>query len=807
VIRRSVAAALALAALSACGAPPPEAPRRFVLVTLDTLRADHVGCYGAAEAATPTLDRLAVEGVRFDTAISPVPLTLPSHATLLTGTDPPEHAVHGNGHFRLAPDGPATLGERFGEAGFATAAFVASFVLDRRFGLDRGFGLYDDQMGLSEARSLAPPQRRGDVVVDAALAWLSSAPNRFFLWVHLYDPHATYDPPAPFDATFRHDPYAGEIAFADQQLGRLLAGLDARFRDGRSMVVVTSDHGESRGEHGEATHAYTLYDATQRVPLLLRGPGLPAGRSVGELVRLADVAPTLLELADLPPLAGASGRSLLPLLRGGDAPRVAYVETVAGQLDLDWSPIYGLRTQTRKYIRAPRPELYDLVADPREQHDLAAARPDERAELDRELDARLAGAGPIAINVELDAGERAQLESLGYVAAAPSDPLPAAGQVGGVDPKDGMRDLAVFHEVEQILSAGRPEAALERLAPYAAQRSEWVHSLRATAAIAAGRADLARESGEMLIAQKPSAPGGHLMVAAALALEHRLDEAEAAYRRAEEISPDTGHAQTGLGRIAEERGQRDAAADHYRRALEARVPDVEAAWLLAALKLEDGDTAGANELLASVPASLLRGRSTALRLALAERHAGRLDMALLRAEAGLRDAPEHLPLLQLQADLLEDSGDLRGALRVRERALALQPGDPALSNQVAWSLALLGARLDRALELATGAARALPDEPEAQDTLAAVRLARGEPQAALEPVARALSRAQGDTRVRLLLRRAEAQALLGRREAARADLAAALGGKPADALRGALGAQAARVQRLVDGEPPSAPAG
>jgi arylsulfatase A-like enzyme/Tfp pilus assembly protein PilF len=807
VIRRGVAAALALAALAACGAPPPEAPRRFVLVTIDTLRADHVGCYGAAGAETPALDRIASEGVRFDTAISPTPLTLPSHATLLTGADPPEHRVHSNGHFRLDPAGPATLGERFGEAGFATAAFVASFVLDRRFGLDRGFALYDDQMGLAQARSLAPPQRRGNVVVDAALAWLANAPDRFFLWVHLYDPHASYDPPAPFDARFRHDPYAGEIAFADQQVGRLLAGLDARFADGASLVVVTSDHGESRGEHGEATHAYTLYDATQRVPLLVRGPGLRPGRSVGELVRLADVAPTLLELAGLPPLDRASGRSLLPLLAGGDAPRTAYVETIAGHFDLGWSPIYGLRTPTRKYIRAPRPELYDLAADPQEIRDLAAARPDERAALDRELDARLAGAAPIAANVELDPAEGARLEALGYVAESRGDRAAAPGRVGGVDPKDGVRDLAALHEVEELLFSGRPEEALARLAPYAGQESEWVHSLRATAALGAGRPDLARESGEFLVAQKPTGAGGHLMLAAALELEHRLDEAEAAYRRADEISPDTGHAQTGLGRIAEQRGQPDAAAEHYRRALDARVPDVDAAWLLAALALERGDIARAGELLARVPPELLRARSTALRLALAERRAGRLDMALLRVEAGLRTSPEHLPLLQLHANLLEQKGDLRAALRERERALALAPGDPGLANQVAWSLALLGLRLDRALELATAAARALPDEPEAQDTLAAVRLARGEPEAALEPLARALPTAEGDTRVRLLLRRAEAQARLGRRDDARADLAAALGSRAPAELGPALAAHAERVRQLVEGGAAAGPAG
>jgi arylsulfatase A-like enzyme/Tfp pilus assembly protein PilF len=805
VTRFRVAAALALAALCACGGSAPDAPRRVVLVTIDTLRADHVGCYGAAGADTPTLDRLAAEGVRFETAISPAPLTLPSHTSLLTGLDPPRHGVHNNAYFRLPEAGPATLAERFRAGGFATAAFVASFVLDRRFGLDRGFDVFDDQMGLADVRSLAPPERNGDVVVDSALAWLARAPERFFLWVHLYDPHAPYAPPPPFDERFRHDPYAGEIAFADRQLGRLLAALEARFPDGASAVLVTSDHGESRGEHGELSHAYGVYEATQRVPLLLRAPGLPAGRTLAGLARLSDVAPTLLELAGLPPLAEATGGSLLALLAGADGPSAAYVETLATRFDMGWSALYGLRTRDRKYIRAPRPELYDLDADPRERNDLAAARPDEVAELDRALDALLADARPIAPNLTLDPGDRARLEALGYVARESAEPADAPGRVAGVDPKDGMRDFAVLLEVEPLVVAGRADEALARLAPFAALKSDWVQSLRATAALAAGRPDVAREAGELLVELKPFAPGGHLMLAAALEVEQRWDEAEAAYRGIHATHPEMGHASTGLGRVAEARGQREAAAERYGAALAARVPDVDAAWRLGALRLEDGDAAGASELLARVPPAILRTPPAALRLGYAERTAGRLDMALLRVDAGLRERPETVSLLELKGDLLEQQGDASGALRVREQALALQPDSPRLANQVAWNLLALGrGRLERALELATRAAEGLPREPEVLDTLAAVRLARGEPDAALAPLAVALERAEGDTRARLLLRRAEASARLGRRDEARRDLAAALGGRPVDELPGELGRLARRVRQLV--EAPVAPA-
>ncbi|MGH7288273.1 MAG: sulfatase, partial [Myxococcota bacterium] len=340
---------LCLLALAGLACTRPETVDRVVLVTLDTVRADRVGCYGAEGAETETLDAIAARGVRFEFAISPAPITLPSHATLLTGLDPPEHGVRHNAQFRLAAGVP-TLAEAMRAGGLATAAFVSAFVLDARFGLARGFDIYDDGLGLgAEAHLLTGVESRtGDRTVDAALAWLERAPERFLLWLHLYDPHATYDPPEPFASRFGPRRYEAEIAFADAQLARLLARVSERWGEGGTLVVVTSDHGESLGEHGEPTHTLGIYDATQRVPLLLAGPGLPAGRVVRDaLARLSDVAPTVLALAGLPPLEGASGQSLLSLVGGEPAtPRVAWLETLATQLDFGWSPLLGVRTQT-----------------------------------------------------------------------------------------------------------------------------------------------------------------------------------------------------------------------------------------------------------------------------------------------------------------------------------------------------------------------------------------------------------------------------------------------------------------------------
>ncbi|HVN40349.1 MAG TPA: sulfatase, partial [Myxococcota bacterium] len=296
-----VAALLAVASLGCrFGAAAPE---RIVLVTIDTLRADHIGCYGLASAHTPTLDRLAAEGVRYEVALSPAPLTLPSHTTIMTGLDPDRHGVRHNSVFSLDPAVP-TLAERLHARGYATAAFVGAFVLDRRFGLARGFDVYDDHFGDRRSSLVGFAERRAGDVTDAFQRWLAAAPPRFFVWLHYYDAHASYDPPEGFKLSFPYDLYSGEIAYVDAQLGRALEALSARFDPAGTLVLVTSDHGESLGEHGELSHSYGVYEATQRVPLVARGPGFTGGRVAHELARLADVTPTLLAEAGAEPISG-----------------------------------------------------------------------------------------------------------------------------------------------------------------------------------------------------------------------------------------------------------------------------------------------------------------------------------------------------------------------------------------------------------------------------------------------------------------------------------------------------------------------
>ncbi len=652
----------------------PSPPKRVVLVTIDTLRADYVGSYGVGspgtlQAKTPTLDRLASRGVRFETAISPAPITMPSHASLMTALDPPAHGVHANGKFRL-PDSIPTLAEGFQRAGIATAGFVAAVVLDRRYGLGRGFDHYDDQMGYRRnivGATGAYAERTADQMTDAVLAWLKTAPDEFFLWVHYYDPHGNYDPPKGFRpkvspklenpkradilevAGVMFPPlYAGEIYFVDTELGRMLRNIDNRFRDDGTLVVVTSDHGESLAEHGEITHTLTLYDATQKIPLLMQGAGLPAGRVVKSPVRLIDVAPTILDHAGLPPLNGSTGESLLPWI-GGERrePLTAYVETLETYLGYGWSPVLGLRSDHYKYLRTVRPELYDLDADPRELANIASAEPAVVAELDGELTARLVGARPVEPNVVAKPEQNAMLESLGYATGDVGDPTRPIGWVGGEDPKDAIGGFVRLLEARSLIAAGNPERALEILDGESAAGG-WVALARAEIALAQGDGATAERNARAMIEAQPHHAEGYIALGAALEELGQQPDAVRAYQEAARINPNETDSRVALGRLEEVSGRIDAAIDEYQLALSSNAPSPDAALRLAALYYERRQHDEADDLLARVDT----GRPDAIsRLARAQARAGFQDAAMKRVERALRSDPGNAELEALLDEL------------------------------------------------------------------------------------------------------------------------------------------------------------
>jgi len=547
-----------------------------LLVTVDTLRADRLGCYGREGARTPAIDGLASHGVLFEQATAGTPITLPSHATIMTGLDAPEHGVRHNGTFRLAEE-RLTLAEVLRERGYATAAFVGAFVLDERYGLAQGFDRYDDAVHPRDADETAMGrynERPADEVTDAVLGWLDepgdASRRPFLVWAHYFDPHAPYDPPQPFAATFAGDPYQGEVAFTDAEIGRLLRELERRGLRERTLVVLTADHGEGLGQHGEPTHADLIYDSTLRVPLIFSNPVLfPEAIVVSDrLAALVDLFPTLLDLLGLPVEAERlAGRRLFTA--GADPERAAYIETLAPLLDYGWAPLHGLRRLRDKFIAAPTPEYYVLRDDPGELRNRYGGA--EAAA----LEARLAGLlerWPSALEAlgeerPLDREERERLAALGYVR-----PAARPREAGLRDPKEmmalwgrmyaageaslrGEHDTAA-REIQQVLredpgsakawytavriferagDPGRAEACLRRALQLRPRAEGWV--LLARYALNRG----ARDEFERALAEAerldPSDGGIYIGRGHARAMDGRYEEALAEFERAVEVDP------------------------------------------------------------------------------------------------------------------------------------------------------------------------------------------------------------------------------------------------------------------------------
>lgn len=531
-----VAAALIVGLITAlptagCGrsdAPAPAAsapaavaatPRHLVLVTVDTLRADRVGAYGYTPAATPTLDALATAGRRMTRAWATAPVTLTSHASILSGLFPPKHGARHNG-VAMTP-GVATLATTLKAAGFATGAFVAAFPLDRRFGLAEGFDVYGDR--LPRGRNGRPADERpGAAVVDEALAWRrTTGAARTFLWVHLFEPHAPYgNPRAGRNAVERYD---DEVAEADRQVGRLLAGLGAD--RAATLVVVTADHGEAFGEHGEIGHSLFLYDTTLRVPLVWQGPGVVSGVDDRD-VSLVDLAPTALGLLGVaaPPTDGVR--------LGWEAtagPRALYAETYAPFEDFGWSPLRAVRSGGLKYIQAPSPELYDLAADADETANLVATRAADVARLRAQVTAMAPAPTPGAA---ISADARRRLQSLGYLGGSgPRGSGPLA------DPKDRRVLAARLAEVTSGELAGPDlEAALRAIVredpanPQAHLRLGYVLFER-------GQCDDATPHFTSAIRAGMPTADAHLGLAACLTEAKKLREAVEVLRQGAEVEP------------------------------------------------------------------------------------------------------------------------------------------------------------------------------------------------------------------------------------------------------------------------------
>jgi arylsulfatase A-like enzyme len=564
----------------------------ILLITLDTTRRDRIGCYGYAQAHTPNIDALASRGLRFEDAVTSVPVTLPSHATMLTGLYPPRHGVRDNGRQTLAP-AHETLTEALSARGYETAAFVGAFVLDQRFGLDQGFDVYDFSVSASGYRPRMPDfnERPANDVTDAALRWLGGRGSGarpeapFFAWVHYFDPHLPYESPLGREARFTGRGYDAEIAFADAQIGRLVGELDRQGVRDRTLVIVTADHGEALGEHGEATHGLFVYEGTLRVPLIISNPALFDRAHVvsDRIAGLVDLRATIEDLLGASTGAPSDGRSLLdPAAAAG---RAIYIETLSSHYLAGWSPLHGLRTRSAKYILAPEPEYYDLSADRGEARNLwaAGAEPAEsmRSELAETMAAwAVADAGAGEAAGEGTGSERAltdeeieRLEALGYMQGAQGAPSasgsPSADRPAAFDPTlpDPKRMVGIFNkaeEAEHLYEQGK-FAESERIAREVIDACPSCVSALRVLAFSLLRQNRAGDAVELLQRSAQRIPDTFLFrsLAQVLIIDGRCDEAESALAAYEALDPGDGRVALLRGDCLANRGQWAAAVEQY----------------------------------------------------------------------------------------------------------------------------------------------------------------------------------------------------------------------------------------------------
>ena len=639
--------------------------RPVLLITLDTTRADRLEPYGAETVATPTLATLARRGVTFEAAQSTAPITLVAHASLLTGTYPPRHGVRNNGTHRLPADA-RTLAEILRDEGFRTGAFVSAAVLERRYGLDQGFEVYDDD--LSKGRERHPrmvADRPAEATVDAARSWLDGLEEDtpFFLWVHFYDPHAPYSPPPPFRDEYRDRLYDGEIAYLDDQIGRLLEHprLDPR----NTVISVVGDHGESLGEHGEQTHALLAYESTLKIPWFLRIPTGAEGLRLPDPVDHADLVPTLLDLLGVEPPddLDLAGRSLLPLLERGSGAlpdRLLYAETYLPYFTYGWSKLRVGRLGHLKFLDAPTPELYDLARDPRELSNLAEQRPGASHDLARDLREMLARFEDPEREASLDLDRAAldRLEALGYLGGTsappvrPGEPRP--------DPKE-LVDLHVTLERARTLQRDRLFLQAEQEVREVLRRDSrnLVALLELSRALEGqGRMDEAAEALERALALDPTSIRLHLTMASLEARRSRRDRALALVEAALAIDPGSLEAKLQQAALLGQGGRGDEA----RRVLEGlleRHPDqarVQVAWAQHV-----------------------------------ELPAGYLDAARKRLHAALDRDPFLVAAWRLLGDVELSRGDDAEAVLAWREGLAREPDDPELHARLGLLLARQGA--------------------------------------------------------------------------------------------------------------------
>jgi choline-sulfatase len=743
-----------------------------LLITIDTTRADHLGCYGGNPEVTPVLDALARKGVLFEQMQAAAPITLPSHTTMLTGLYPLHHGVRNNGMFALSDD-VETLATVFHDAGYATGAFVSASVLTRRFGLGRGFDVYDDDLSRgSQVTRRGVPSRRGDITVEVATDWLGSLPadRPFFCWIHLYDPHAPYEPPPEYRRKFPTDPYSGEIAFADSLVGEVVRYIDDKGLSDRTFVHVVSDHGEAFGEHGEQTHAILLHQATTHVPWIVTGPKVPQGIRFPSPTSGTDVAVTIAALAGVRVPNGKASDGVNAFAVDADDPaglqeREIVTETLLPKYQYGWSPLYGLRQGRWQLIRGTYSQLFDLQLDPRELSDVSGREKTVTAGMEQRLNTFTSHVDDERSRLDLSRSELDQLAALGYLGGE------AAERADAPDPRDMIEAHVEFEAGRELVAQGDSDLALQALNGALERDPSDVAMLteRARLNLRTGRLDEARSDFQRCLLLDPDSATVYQGLAQVelragdfgKALE--LAEIGSTKRGAfESLSVLKAHALISLGRQDEARsfiderlteqpsdpdllairgeffaydGDMQSAEEYFRKAVAEDALHLPSRFLLADLLKRTERSAEAvavlEELLRIQP-----GNPRAL-AAIGDIKIGDAQSAAAYLEEAVRlDPKNHEALVNLGRVYIQMGlgAKAEGMLR---RALEVRPGDTSATNNLAVSLIVQG-RLAKAEEMLRALLAEHPDFAEARNNLSLTLARRGDLAAAEVEARRAI---------------------------------------------------------------------
>jgi tetratricopeptide (TPR) repeat protein len=624
-----------------------DAQMNVLLVTLDTTRADHLGCYGYARTTTPNLDALAAKGVRFENVYAQVPLTLPSHCSIMTGAYPFSHTVHNNGTYVLPPD-RTTMAKVLKENGMRTAAFVASFSVDSRFGLGLGFDVYDDNFKPGTPFKPVNSERRAGEMASLFSAWLDkNASERFFVWLHFFDPHLPYDPPPPYDKEFADSPYDGEIACMDGAIGTVISKLREKNLLEKTLIVLAGDHGEGLGDKVERGHGVFLYDETLKVPLIFYSPGhLPEGKAVARRVRLIDIMPTILDLINVPVPPRVQGTSLVRSLQGRRAKDLdSYIETFYPRENYGWSELTGLVAGDWKYIHAPKPELYNLKSDPKESRNEFGSAGNVASAMGRTLQSLVQeGAGIRGASTRtLTSAEQERLRSLGYVNFAGG-----GAKSTYPDPKDEM----------DVLKLGQQASLF------------WLE----------GKLDAAADAYARLLPMIPDSPQGYVNLAIVQANLKRFDEAIATLRQGNERIPGSEALLSRLGYTYLVTGRFQEALETIQKALEVNPRNVDMLTAAASTLDQLGRTDEARSYLEKAVAAEPENKFLRVNLALNLASVGKVAEAIEIYRALIRDYPDDDTLRQHLGVAYGVLGDYPAAIASLKQAIEIKPTPTAYSN-------------------------------------------------------------------------------------------------------------------------------